>query len=63
MIREPQSHLITLYSLIFLDYHGQDCQDLNTEENEKEKYTSATIMKRGFINSGTNDDVARLEGE
>lgn len=46
-----------------MDQHGQYCQDLNIEKTEKEKYTSDIIMQRGFINSGTSDDVARLEGE
>lgn len=63
LIREPQSHLITIILPYFLDQHGQYCQYLNTEKNEKEKYTSDIIMKRVFINSGTNDDVVRLDRE
>lgn len=35
---------------------------MNTEKNEKEKYTSDQIMQRRFITSGTSDDVASLEG-
>lgn len=62
MIRETQSHLITIIRPDFFWTRGQSCQNLHTEKNEKEASTSDIIMQKGFFNSGTSDDVARLEG-
>lgn len=62
MIRETQSHLITIIRPDFFWTCGQSCQNLHTEKNEKETSTSDIIMQKGFINPGTSDDVARLEG-